>query len=417
MTAGHIAFVSPPFAGHLNPMLKLALAAVRAGYEGTVITGHAKLGAVSGLGLNAVSLPSLAGEDLEQIANTQMRIGSNPLRLLKQLRLSLHVVIAARDDLLSLWRGSPPDLVVADSVAVAGGLAASFLGIPWITTIATPFAIECHKGVPSYIGGWSERDTAFYTLRDKVGRALIRNVKRGLAFVVKQQLAILGTSLYREDGSESCYSPTSILGFGIKELEFERDWPKHFRMIGPVFSNPEDLAIPALPKTSPKILVTLGTHLPWAKATLAQDLTWLASHRPSITFVGSLGSIGRDESKVQKLAANAQLHSFIPYADCISSFDAVIHHGGAGVTYAAICAGKPAVVVPHDYDQFDFAARIVAKGAGLRVKRLRSEATLAAIDQVLESANFRDLPKLTLAANSYRPEEIFLEELTKLIGS
>jgi glyoxylase-like metal-dependent hydrolase (beta-lactamase superfamily II) len=48
----------------------------------------------------------------------------------------------------------------------------------------------------------------------------------------------------------------------------------------------------------------------------------------------------------------------------------VVHHGGAGITYAAIRAGVPAVVLPQDYDQFDYAARIHAGGAGLLLQSL-----------------------------------------------
>jgi hypothetical protein len=55
---------------------------------------------------------------------------------------------------------------------------------------------------------------------------------------------------------------------------------------------------------------------------------------------------------------------FVPYTRDLAAFDAVVHHGGAGITYAAILHGKPSLVVPHDYDQFDFAARIEHHGLG-----------------------------------------------------
>jgi vancomycin aglycone glucosyltransferase len=43
---------------------------------------------------------------------------------------------------------------------------------------------------------------------------------------------------------------------------------------------------------------------------------------------------------------------------------AVVHHGGAGTTHAALRAGVPQVVVPHLFDQFDFARRVHALGVG-----------------------------------------------------
>lgn len=57
---------------------------------------------------------------------------------------------------------------------------------------------------------------------------------------------------------------------------------------------------------------------------------------------------------------------FVPYARGLGVFDAVIHPAGAGVTYAAILLGVPSVVVRHDYDHFDYAARLEHFGLGLR---------------------------------------------------
>lgn len=410
-----MAFVAPPFAGHLNPLLELAKTAADAGYWVTVITGDTKIASVRALGLNAIALTCLNDQKLEKIANTQQPVRGNPLKLFRQLQSSLSIVAEARDELIALWKDAPPDLVIADSVAVAAGLAAQHLNLPWATTIATPFAIECHTGTPSYIGGWGEASTIIYKIRNATGRFLVHHIKKSLAYAVRSQLQALGTSLYRPDGSESCYSPTSILGFGFNELEFDRDWPKNFQMIGALFRNPEPVAMPILPPVCSRVLVTLGTHLPWAKETLASDIAWLAAHRPDIHFVGSLGQPGSKNETV-RLADNADLYNFIPYAEGVPHFDAIIHHGGAGITYASIAAAKPAIVVPHDYDQFDYAARVVARGAGLRVKTLRSPKTLDALNYVLKLENFPRLPKLAQAAAAYNPHQAFLAEARRLMG-
>ena len=63
-------------------------------------------------------------------------------------------------------------------------------------------------------------------------------------------------------------------------------------------------------------------------------------------------------------------------ADCISVGDvnheklfarvaAVVHHGGSGTTTAAAKAGKPQVIVPHNYDQFYFSWRVQKLGVGV----------------------------------------------------
>lgn len=416
MAGRFLCFVAPPFAGHLYPMLPLAAAAQAAGYRVEIVTGAAKRAAVAAAGLPARSLPCLAGSAMERIADTDQRVGSHPLRLLRQLRASLALSAQARDELAALWRQDRPDLVIADSVAIAAGLAADAAGITWINTIATPFALENRQGVPAYLGGWRPGDGVACRLRDAAGRAAIRSAKQGLAFLVRRELGALGARLYRADGAEAAYSPRAILGFGLTELEFDRDWPSAFTMIGPVFANPEPVPVPDLPAGRPRVLVTLGTHLPWAKAHLAEDIVWLAQHRPGFCFIGSAGAPERSGEPLRQLAPNGWLLPFLPYAAGLGQFDAIIHHGGAGITYAALAHGLPSIVVPHDYDQFDYAARLSAKGAGLRVRRLRSRALLAALDRIGRPETCPGLPGLKAAAAAYRPAERFLSIVDSIIG-
>lgn len=417
MNRPRITFVAPPFAGHLYPLLDLALAAQAAGYAVEIITGAAKLPTITACGLAVSSLPCLSGASLERIADTDRAIGSNPLRLLAQLRASLTVAVAACDQLRALWRTVPPDLVVADSVALSAGLVAQELGIGWITTIATPFAIENRRGVPCYMGGWTEGRGPGHRIRDAAGRMLTQMAKRAMALAASDLLSALGSGVYRADGSEASYSPHSILGFGLTELEFDRDWPACFRMIGPVFANPEmDGPSPPLTGDRPNILVSLGTHLPWAKKGLAADLTWLAAQRPDLHFIATLGDPERRGDDPVTVADNAVIMPFLSYQAHLGRFDAIIHHGGAGISYAAIARARPAIVVPHDYDQFDYAARIAAKGAGLRVRRLRSPEMLAALDRIMMPDACPGLPALAAAAALYDPRAAFLAVVDRMTG-
>lgn len=56
-------------------------------------------------------------------------------------------------------------------------------------------------------------------------------------------------------------------------------------------------------------------------------------------------------------------------------FDAVVHSGGTGIAYSALAAVLPSLRVPHDFDQFDMAARIPWYGLGLRAESLWDAAT------------------------------------------
>ena len=61
----------------------------------------------------------------------------------------------------------------------------------------------------------------------------------------------------------------------------------------------------------------------------------------------------------------------------------MIHHGGAGITYNCIKYKKPCLVVPHDYDQFDFAARIEYNGIGFRVSKISTARAVKKLADVL----------------------------------
>ncbi len=65
---------------------------------------------------------------------------------------------------------------------------------------------------------------------------------------------------------------------------------------------------------------------------------------------------------------------------------AVVHHGGAGTTHTAATSGTPSIVIPHWADQFFWADRIAAVGAGPRPitrNRLTGDELAIAIDRAI----------------------------------
>jgi UDP:flavonoid glycosyltransferase YjiC (YdhE family) len=408
-----IAFVAPPFAGHLNPLVALARGAMAAGHTVEVLTGPGKVDVVREAGVPAATLPTL-GNTLETIVDTSGRVGSNPLALAQQMRAVFGVLGGIRDDLAARWRAARPDVVVADFIAVPAGLAADVLGIPWITAIRGAFQLEGRRGPPSYLGGLEPWPGPLGAARDRLGWLAVRWGKDALAACFAPDLRRLGLRRRRPDGGEGMYSPYRILAIELKELEFDRDWPPQVRFIGSIADNPERPMALELPSGRPRVLVTLGTHLPWAKATLAEDAAALASQLPEVAFLVSMGRAQGADPRPRQAAANVFVYDFVPYTQYLPEMDAVIHHGGAGVTGACIHAGKPALVFPRDYDQFDFAARIAHYGLGLRVDRLDSAATAAALRRVLTE----DMPavaRFQAIARRYDPVAGFLSEVADLL--
>jgi sterol 3beta-glucosyltransferase len=72
---------------------------------------------------------------------------------------------------------------------------------------------------------------------------------------------------------------------------------------------------------------------------------------------------------------------------------AIIHHGGAGTTAAALRSGRPNVVLPLAVDQPFWARQIFACGASptpLDVRNLTSGKVVAAVLQAIESESIRE---------------------------
>jgi UDP:flavonoid glycosyltransferase YjiC (YdhE family) len=360
--------VSVPFAGHLFPLLDLSRHVQSRGIADVRIlsTEEAKeTAAMMQLAFRAL-LPG-RGHKVREIAESASQVGSNPFRLFGQMKQNLALLGDVRSELLALWRRDPPDLVIADFVVPIAGVVARQLGIPWWTTMPSPCVLETNDGTPAYLGGWTHRPGVYGRLRDFCGRKFVRLFKRSVAFLTRKQLRRLGfAGIYREDGSEAIYSSERILAFGIEAFEFPRRWPAHLRFIGPV------TGCPPFPFHQPRfipgkrhILVTLGTHLWWAKEQVAAVLLPLARSMPDCVFHFTKGKASGGEPQIE---GNLHHYDFIPYDDYMDRYDAAIVHGGTGVVYSCLKSATPMLVWPHDYDQFDHAARIVAQGLGLRCR-------------------------------------------------
>jgi rhamnosyltransferase subunit B len=77
-----------------------------------------------------------------------------------------------------------------------------------------------------------------------------------------------------------------------------------------------------------------------------------------------------------------------PYARVFPAASVVVHHGGFGTCAEALRAGKPSLVTPFAFDQFDTAARVHDAGLGrwLVGKAHSTEALAATLDSLLHSA-------------------------------
>jgi UDP:flavonoid glycosyltransferase YjiC (YdhE family) len=387
LTRRRIDLVAPPFAGHLHPLLAIGRALANE-HDVRVLSTAGAMARVAAAGLRGVAILPGGDEELRAIVDPPHAIGSNPIRLHRQFQGALHLLTRLHDELQALYRRDPPELQLTDFTLPVAGSVAAQAGVPWWTALPAPCVLESAEGPPSYLGGLRPASSVWRRLQHGAGRRLIRGFKRSVFWLYRRRIRGTGVArLYRDDGEEAIYSPSCILAMASPELEFARRWPPALRFVGPMlYTPPQPQPLPEPPFVDGRqhVLVTLGTHLGWRKDSFAAAVRAVAAARPGIEFHFTDGDIRR--TGIDRVANFARL-PFVDYDRFVGRYDAIVHHGGAGVLHHTLAHGKPAVVVPCDYDQFDHAARLEAAGVAVWLRRVADLG--AAIDRVLADDTMR----------------------------
>ena len=411
--------VAVPLSGHLYPTMNLLAPLLQnPQYEIRLFTGPQKKAVAEAVGFQV--LPILEGhvKEFEKVANNKEQLGI--ISAYRQLSASLDLVNLVSDQLIQEWTNHRPDIVIVDFITLSGGLVAEQMGIPWITTMATQFAIETTEGPPCFFGGMGTPQNSWQVLEQFLARKITHLGKRIVTLLLRDRLRRYHFKLYNQKGQETIYSPYSILGIGMKEVELKKGFPEHYKWVGPSGASveagedyPLDLSLFMERK---KVLMTCGTQLAWAKENLIYQATQLANAHPDCHFFVTRG-LGGQPFKCEDLMENLSLVSYLPYKEYIPQMDYVIHHGGAGIFYQCIIYGKPALILPHDYDQFDYAVRGVEAGVAYTAKRDNSKEIGQAFDRLLAKENWPELENLRQVAQSYHPTEILEGEIHRLLAT
>jgi len=407
-----------PLSGHLYPTMNLLLPLLdNPQYEVRLFTGPQKKTVAEAAGFNLVTTLEGHVEEFEKAANNSEQLGL--LSAYHQLSDSIDLINVVSDQLLEEWQKNRPDIVIADFITLSGGLVANQLGIPWISTMATQFAIETTDGPPCFFGGLGSPKNGWQVSVQFLGRKGTRLVKRIVSFSFRDRLKRYNFKLYNQLGHETIYSPYSILGIGMKEVELKKGFPKHYKWVGPSGASVEageDYPLDLSPfMERKKVLMTCGTQLAWAKENLIYQATQLAKAHPDCHFFVTRG-VGGEVFQCENLMENLSVVSYLPYKEYIPQMDYVIHHGGAGIFYQCIIYGKPALILPHDYDQFDYAVRGVEAGIAFTAKRDNIKEIGQAFDRLLAKEDWSELENLRQAAHSYHPTEILESEIHRLLA-
>jgi MGT family glycosyltransferase len=309
----------------------------------------------------------------------------NPMQLFARVRDRFLCGPAQRfaDDVAAELRRRPADVFVCSQMLFGAQIGAEGAGVPVVLLCANIYAMP-GSGQPPFGTGWSPARTPFGRLRDAVVERLTeRAFDGGLAAMNEARrahgLAPLAHTLDQ-------VRPLPALLLIDPAFDFPATLPAHVRYAGAQLDDPSWSApwTPP-PGDDPLVLVAMSStyqgQLP--------ELQRVAAALGTLPVRAVLTAGPALDLSTFDAPPNVQVVASAPHSEVLRSAAAVVTHGGHGTVVKALAAGVPLVVLPMGRDQGDNAARVVAKGAGIRLKRSASAEVIAgATRRLLDDPSF-----------------------------
>lgn len=293
------------------------------------------------------------------------------------------------------------DLLVTHPLTFAASLVAEKMGIPWVSSILSPYSFSSAYDLQSYL--WSGNvPLSDYEKSQIVGmqdgiRRYSQWQARFWAAPWRQLRQELGLPPACNPLSGSVQSPYLTLALFSQLLATpQADWPSPTVVTGFPFYRPqngESLSVELikfLDSGEPPIVFTLGSLTVIAPgnfyieaATAMRELGYRA-----VLLMGD----SAQKISPQLLPKGTIAVEYAPHSQLFPRSRAIVHHGGVGTTGEALKAGRPMLIVADYFDRPDNGARVVRLGVGRQVSRDRYSATVLAqelkqllLDPVYES--------------------------------
>ena len=364
----HITLFTLGSRGDVEPYIALGRGLVAAGHTVRLST-HERYGPeIRAAGLEfspAAGDPRLMVQ--EEAGKRWLESGRNPIRIMRRLLdVSGPIFQQYLQDCESAISGT--DAVLFSVLAFPAYHLAEAAGIqavgaylqPMTRTRQMPSLFARGTG-PGFLNLWSHIATEQITWQPM--RRTVNEWRRGLGLEPLPR-----SGLYRP-----IYRSMPLLyGFSPTVVPPPSDWPPQVRVTGywsretSIDQRPQRLNQFLAAGPAP-VYVGFGSRperQPLALTELVLAAIRLAGHR-AVLLTGwgglSVADSGDDVLVVEE----------VPHSWLFPQMAAVVHHGGAGTTGTALQSGTPSIVVPSFADQFFWAERVEALGAGVNLPRRR----------------------------------------------
>jgi UDP:flavonoid glycosyltransferase YjiC (YdhE family) len=383
--------------GDLNPYLAIGIALSRLGADVVIASSAVYRAAVERHGLTFASLRPQINEGDTEIFKKVL----DPWRGAEYLTRKL-LMPAAEETYADLDRACEgADLVVSHVLVYAGRVVAEHRRIPWMMVILQPMTLFSAYEMPiippvNFLKYTRILGPAFCSrLID-----LLFRTSTSWSEPVRDLRRKLGLEPGPNPIREGLFSPDGVLAM-FPELfaPAQPDWPKQTIRCGFPFMDEDFSGSPMgndlrefLAKGDLPVVFTLGSAAvrvaPWLIEAAAT-----ASKEGDFRAVILAGPAAAEVTK-RHVVEKTMIVPSAPYHELFPASRMIVHSGGIGTTAHALRSGRPQVVVPFAFDQFDNAERVARLRCGIELS-MRKARNPAQIRKAISRAS-------TLAENAWK---------------
>jgi len=289
-------------------------------------------------------------------------------------------------DVLAELRREPADVLLTEAVFFGPQIAGEAAGIPVVSLAANVMALP-GWGVPPVGPGFAPARGPLGRMRDAaVGRALTALFDRALPGFNAAR-AELGLDPL-DHVLDQVARVDRLLILTTRAFEYPSfAGPDIVRFVGPRNDDPA-WSEPWTPPAGDAPLVLASSSSTYMKQLpMLQRIATALGELPVRGVITTGPAI--DPADIAA-PANVTVVRSAPHTEVLRHAAAVVTHAGHGTVAKALAAGVPVVAMPLGRDQPDNAARLVATGAGLRLRPSAKPAAIAAaVRRVLAEPSFR----------------------------
>ena len=284
--------------------------------------------------------------------------------------------------LLEIIERVRPDVIVEDNVVAFPAL--NTAGVPFVRIVScNPLEVKGSDIAPVFSGypaddrgGWTD----FLAEYDRTHRPMWEEFND---WVVEQGAPALPDLEFIGEGDLNLYVYPSILDY----TDARPLGPAWHRLESSVRETDDAFALPAEFRAGGKLIYFSLGSLGSADVELMRRVIAALGRTPH-RYIVSMGPLHAE----LELAGNMIGAEFLPQTKILPMVDLVITHGGNNTITEAMHFGKPMIVLPLFWDQYDNAQRVDERGYGVRLDTYAfTDAQLfAAIDRLLGDQELQD---------------------------